>query len=656
MTPELSIKISADIDLLRDNFRKAIAEIKGLDKDTRAALMSVDKSFATLANDIDKSMGAAAATTSKASSSITKDLAKVAAASAQTGTSVKKGSNEAAFALTNLGRVAQDAPFGFIGIQNNLNPLLESFQRLRAETGSNSLAIKALGQSLTGPAGLGIALSFVSSAILIYQQYQQKANKATNDSKKSADDYLLSLDQVTQSLLKGAQNSTKEIAQLYVLYSAYQNTNLSIKARKEAYRELQDQYPAYFGNIKFEQQASEKTKKAYDELTASIIATGRARAAVDLIAKNETRRLENEQKIVDLQKEQLKNQALADRAAAKQLQRPGSEAEFSQRQANTQRFAEAAFEAQVKINNLKTDNNLLDGKNLKLVEAVNVQLEKGAKILGSVGALRKEAEGITNSNILGPLKGGIQLGDLSGRDAQVRFRALEIPKGPKGLTEYIRLVQEASASNDRFVESINNLAASTISSGLSDAFSSIGQSLAEGTNAIEGFGNALLSAFAGFLSQLGQMFIKEGIAQIGYGIAKNLILPGSGVNNIAGGAGMIAAGAAISIGSGALKGAGSKGSKYVPVNQIPSYGSPKGYASGGFNLPAQTALVGERGPELVNLPTGASVMNNQSTNRILKGQNQTNIVLEGNFGIGLEQLYWGLKKVGKKLDNQGVFA
>ena len=54
--------------------------------------------------------------------------------SAVLGGSVAKGADQAGFALTNLSRVAQDAPFGFIGIQNNLNPLLESFQRLKSET------------------------------------------------------------------------------------------------------------------------------------------------------------------------------------------------------------------------------------------------------------------------------------------------------------------------------------------------------------------------------------------------------------------------------------------------------------------------------------------------------------------------------------------
>jgi hypothetical protein len=106
------------------------------------------------------------------------------------------GSNQAAFALTNLGRVAQDAPFGFIGIQNNLNPLLESFQQLRAQNTSLGATFKALGQSLIGPAGLGIALSLVTAAITFYTQYQQKAKRETEEVtesfKKQKDEFLKS--------------------------------------------------------------------------------------------------------------------------------------------------------------------------------------------------------------------------------------------------------------------------------------------------------------------------------------------------------------------------------------------------------------------------------------------------------------------------------
>ncbi len=98
------------------------------------------------------------------------------------------GANSAALALTNVGRVAQDLPFGFIGIQNNLNPLLESFQRLKAETGSSKLALQALGNSLIGAGGIGLALSVVSSAFVIWQNGIAGFNKKTKEAKEAADD------------------------------------------------------------------------------------------------------------------------------------------------------------------------------------------------------------------------------------------------------------------------------------------------------------------------------------------------------------------------------------------------------------------------------------------------------------------------------------
>lgn len=77
-----------------------------------------------------------------------------------------KPTADATQALTNLSRVAQDAPYGFMGIANNLNPLLESFQQLSAKSKESGGALKAIGKSLIGPAGLGLALGVVSSLIV----------------------------------------------------------------------------------------------------------------------------------------------------------------------------------------------------------------------------------------------------------------------------------------------------------------------------------------------------------------------------------------------------------------------------------------------------------------------------------------------------------
>jgi len=328
----------------------------------------------------------------KVEADLKRTAAETAKASAIIGGSVAKGSNQAAFALTNLGRVAQDAPFGFIGIQNNLNPLLESFQRLKAETGSTGGALKALGSSLIGAGGLGFALSAVSAAVLLYQQYQQKANKTTQEAKKSNDDYTDSLNQVTQAQIVGTKSAIQETTTLSFLFKQYQNGALTLKQRKSAYEQLQNLYPAYFGNIAFEQEASVKTKDAYDRLTSSIIATGRARAATDLITKNSQRQLENEQKIIDLNIELSKAQTKADKARLINLASIGAAGqEGTGSIVNTiaeSKALKTVESIRSQINNIKTDSNILSEKNLQLEKSINTEIEKGAVLSGNVGGAK----------------------------------------------------------------------------------------------------------------------------------------------------------------------------------------------------------------------------------------------------------------------------
>lgn len=632
MTPELSVKISADIDLLRDNFRKAIVNVKNFDKDTKVALSSVDKGFERLANDIDKDMSRTSASVNKASSNITRSLAQQAVATSKSRNTYLE-----------FGRVLQDLPYGFTGIQNNLTQLVPA-------AGAAGLAFSAL-------------ISLLTFATVGTDNWTRglKGNKTALDAVAlSGDEYIETLSQINAVRLKGEQNTTKEIAELKVLYGAYTNANLPLKVRQEAYKDLQKEYPAYFKNIQFEQEASLKTTTAYNSLTQAILATGRARAAVDKIAENESRKLENEQKLIDLEKERLKllqqrnklqSRAISDLTTST---REGAGIADITRTDALQGKINDNIEKQ---NNLKTDSKILDENNLRLVQAVNVELTKGAEILGKVGEIEKEIAKVKNSNKLGKVDSVNVAGDpvllnqyKDFNDAAVNFsKARKLNEG--FLPGYIKLIQEAAAANDKFVESLNSVATSALSSGIGDAFASIGMALADGTNAIEAFGTALLDAFAGFLSQLGQMFIKEGIAQIGYGIAKNLILPGSGINNISGGTAMIAAGAGISVLGGALRGGKGGGSQNRQATPI------KGFASGVNNFSGGMALVGERGAELVNLPTGASVMNNNRTNQILKDNNRNEQVqVFGEVGFDMDKFVIKFRNTENRLKRQGAFS
>ena len=81
-----------------------------------------------------------------------------------------KKSGDATQSLVNLSRVAQDAPYGFIGIANNINPLLESFQRLQKESGSTGNALKSLAGGLLGAGGLGLAVGVATSLLTVYSK------------------------------------------------------------------------------------------------------------------------------------------------------------------------------------------------------------------------------------------------------------------------------------------------------------------------------------------------------------------------------------------------------------------------------------------------------------------------------------------------------
>jgi len=84
---------------------------------------------------------------------------------ASAGKQIEDFSKKSRIALTNLSLVAQDLPFGFIGIQNNLPGVISSFGELTKEAGGVGGAFKQLSGALIGPAGLFLAFSVVTSAV-----------------------------------------------------------------------------------------------------------------------------------------------------------------------------------------------------------------------------------------------------------------------------------------------------------------------------------------------------------------------------------------------------------------------------------------------------------------------------------------------------------
>ncbi|NBW19491.1 MAG: hypothetical protein EBR82_67100, partial [Caulobacteraceae bacterium] len=177
--------------------------------------------------------------------------------------SLNAGSAQAGQSIQNLSRIASDAPYGFIGIANNINPLVESFGRLRAETGSTGGALKALVGGLSGAGGLGLAFSAVTAAITFAQIGFSAWNRTAKATKETADETAKAMESITDSLAKEATKVTSLIAVL-------NNESESRERKLSALNELKKINPEIFGALELEKGKVEGLTTAYDAYIASL--------------------------------------------------------------------------------------------------------------------------------------------------------------------------------------------------------------------------------------------------------------------------------------------------------------------------------------------------------------------------------------------------
>lgn len=160
----------------------------------------------------------------------------------------------------NFARVIQDLPFGFMGIQNNLTQLIP------------------------GIGAAGIAFSALTAAITFSQVGLSYWSKGAKDAKASISD----LSEFTKEFTK---NAAEEAVKARLLYEASNNVAISMDKRIRAAKELKDMYPDILKNYSAEDIALGKASKGYQDLTNSILANARAKAAQNKITELEAERL-----------------------------------------------------------------------------------------------------------------------------------------------------------------------------------------------------------------------------------------------------------------------------------------------------------------------------------------------------------------------------
>lgn len=466
---------------------------------------------------------------------------------------------QATSTLTNFSRVVQDAPFGLIGIANNIDPLVTSFNQLKASTGTTGGALKALVSQLAGPAGVALAVSTVTSLLITFGDRLfssgQSAKQLAEASKKVAEEQ--------KAIFEGIARERVEIDKLIIALNSENTT----RGQKEGIlKKLRAINPQYFGDLKNEEGLINSLNIAYQRYTASLV----ARSEVAILTK-ELEDISTE--ILKLEKAGATTQII-DLGLKRGLDGRIQAARLLTKEERTQLDLNTQLSQQLRERD-------------RLLSQI-VQKQTGLEIPTITGGV---ADVQFDFNIIPGIRNLTEFeaklaGPLPSLLPDLQKAIKNIQTDPKDVTIPVKPRIVAEGADKAVLEFSNNLT-QALQNALQSGLEGIGESLGNLLSG-ENFGQGILNVISSLLSAIGK-------ALIAYGIAKE------GIDKILSPTGKFIPGtAAIGIGIATI----------AAATLLKNFGGAR--AEGGPVSGNKTYLVGERGPELfVPNVAGTIVPNDQ---------------------------------------------
>jgi hypothetical protein len=590
---KLTVSIGADISDLQKGISQAEKEIQDLKKiksdnikigaDTSQINTAIDQAKAKLATLQNSATGAG---------------------NAMQG--FQKQTANGGVALTAFSRIAQDAPYGIIGIGNNITNTAEQFGYLVKQTGSAKGAISAMLSSLAGIGGVMLGVSLLITGLTVMAQKGITVGDVIDKLTGKYDAFKESMNKLA---VDQAKNSGQEIANMNALVSVAQNDLKSKQDRLTAVEELQNQFPGYFGNLTKEQILTGDLSTVTKELTKAIIARAEASAIADkigeLAAKKLDAQIKKEKAILKLKEAQkFENYNISSGGTLGANANISNETRLARATSNVKDLNQEIADIQAEQNKLASMQNLKTAESIKLLEK-KATATKAVKPVGST----PQVTGIQNSlkpaglvDIEAPKITGIENIFPSG-----------VIVGPMS-EEFMRGIELMM----QFNEDVNALIEGSIMGTFDRLGSAIGDALVNGGNVLQAIGQNLLQSLGAFLSDLGGMLIKYGTLAVIKGKLDLAILTGGPVS-IAAGIAAIAVGVALKAAGGAIGSAARGGQTSNGGGSSSNYST----SSGGFSTAGAsggTVVFEIAGQKLIGV-----LSNTLNANRRLGGQNSLSI-------------------------------
>ena len=468
--------------------------------------------------------------------------------------------------LMQFSRIAQDAPFGIMGIGNNITATAESFAHLSTSAGGTGNALKAVAASMMGTGGILLAVSLVTTALTIMSQNGITVSDIFDKLTGNFNEFGGSLKKASEESAKGA---IEEMGALKGLIAVAQSETVSRKARTQAVKDLQSQYPAYFGNLSNEQIMYGNLSGVIKNVTNALINKGIAekltKDAVDPTlelwrANGKLNKAKEDQ--IQLEKDLAKE--TAKRVAGGFGGRTNQEVSLMNTIKNT-KLAITTTRSDIKDLTVVVDSYK---KGIEEASKASSKLLIKTDKVEKVAKPKKIKEPKRDKQSFGGdfIPGGAVLGSLGSQltEFQQSSSLLNMNIVPDEINQATKDMEIALLA---FNASANNIIMGSIADTFGNLGSAIGTALVTGGNVLSAIGQTILQGLSSFLSDMGGELIKYGTLAVIKGNLDVAILAGgplaiaAGVAAIGVGIALKAAGAAIGSASkgGASGGGGSRG-------------------------------------------------------------------------------------------------
>lgn len=446
---------------------------------------------------------------------LTKGLQQAQKATDQFSNNIKKSVTNANFALTNLNRLAQDAPFGFIAIQNNITPLLDSFTQLRIETGSTGGAFKALAASLVGPAGIAFGVSLLVSGITtLIQKYGSLSNAA--EALFIGNGKLIQRQQELIKFQNDLSNSVSgEVSKVFILIEAYKAWEGQTAKQDVVLKKLSESSDIFKKAIDGQIVSYDSLVKANEAYLKSLL----GRIVIET-QQEQIRQLAKDYvgELVKLQQQEERNA----KAAAKKRDAAKSELELITRLGQAQsKLNGDIITAQPKVNRTllttqEATQKLID----KFLQAAGSITSGSGRIISQLGLVDLGIKTVNNNKpieIFAPLKGELQTVERTNTAFKDYINTLSIiPKklADKKITEGVQIYRSEKVQQDvRNLDLIKEKSLSYLNT-ISPVIDNIFSALQSGQNVFKSIGEGIKQMVLEIIKGLVKMAALAVIIQI----------------------------------------------------------------------------------------------------------------------------------------------